>query len=87
LSSNKIFHCSEGGDVEQVARTLKQIIRVCDCFLSLSFTLTHSLLLHAIFALFHIVTYTFVLLLLVLILLLVSLLEIVFYSALFAINL
>ena len=27
----KILHTSEGGDVEQVARTSKQISRVCDC--------------------------------------------------------
>ena len=27
----KILHCSEGGDVKQVARTSKQFSRVCDC--------------------------------------------------------
>ena len=27
----EIFHCGEDGDVEQAARTLKQISRVCDC--------------------------------------------------------
>jgi len=32
----KILHCGEGGDVKQVARTSKQISRICDCpFLSL----------------------------------------------------
>ena len=32
----EIFHCGEGGDVEQVTRTSKQISRVCGC-LSLSY--------------------------------------------------
>ena len=31
----KILHSVEGGDVEQVARTSKQISRVCDCSLYL----------------------------------------------------
>jgi len=52
---------------------------------SLFLTLTHSLLLHATIALFHIAIYTLVSLLLVLRLLLASLLEIVFNFALFAI--
>ena len=38
----EILHCSEGGNVEQVARILKQIFRLCDC-LSLSLSLSLSL--------------------------------------------
>ena len=34
----EILHSGEGGDVEQVTRTSKQISRVCEC-LSLSFSL------------------------------------------------
>ena len=40
----KIFHSDEGGDVDQVARTLKQFSRVCDCS-----SLSHSL----VFYIFH----------------------------------
>ena len=36
----EILHCGEGGNVEQVARILKQIFRLCDC---LSFSLSLSL--------------------------------------------
>ena len=32
----EILHYGEGGDVEQVARILKQISRVCDCLVSFS---------------------------------------------------
>jgi len=31
----ELFHCSEGRDVEQVGRSLKQFSRVCDCSFSL----------------------------------------------------
>ena len=78
-SSSRILYCCEGGDEEHVARISKQIIRVYNCFLSLSLTLSHSILLHATIALFHIATCTLVPLLLMLISLLVSLLKIVFY--------
>ena len=45
----KMLHCGEGGNVEQVARTSKQIYRVCDC-LSLSqltcFYIQHAHIVH-----------------------------------------
>jgi len=41
----EILHCGEGGDVEKVARTLKQFSRVCD-YSSLS-QLTCVYILHA----------------------------------------
>jgi len=40
----KILHCGEGGDVEQMARTLKQISRVYVCISQLNYTLTYILL-------------------------------------------
>ena len=42
----EILHSSEGGDVEQVARTSKQISRVCDC-LSLPLSLVFICILYA----------------------------------------
>jgi len=47
----EIFHCDEDGDVEQVARTSKEIYRVCDCsFLS---QLTCIYILHAYYNCAH----------------------------------
>jgi len=49
----EIFYYGEGGDVEQVARTSKQIFRVCNC-LSLSLTCVYILHVYYICAdLFH----------------------------------
>ena len=46
----KIFHSSEGRDVEQCARTSKQISRVCNCLsLSLSLSLSHLLFIYLAF--------------------------------------
>jgi len=47
----KILHCGEGGDVEQVPRTSKQISRVGDCS-SLS-QLTCSFIFHAYYICTH----------------------------------
>ena len=44
-----ILHCGEGGDVEQVTRTLKQISRVCGYLslpLSLMFYILHALIVY-----------------------------------------
>ena len=43
----KILHCSEGGDVKQVAQISKQISHVCDCL-----SLSHLYLISCMFLLF-----------------------------------